>query len=139
AGEATVEALKGFEFVPVKRQVELKSNQTTAITLTLKRWIDMPARGWHSGDVHMHPNHVLGGVSMTMDDCRLYAEAEDVRVANLLISNTDTDHVYDTEFFRGGKPDELSTKDYLLVVQQEFRNTSAMYGHMPLLGISRLV
>jgi hypothetical protein len=139
AGKATIEALKGFEFVAAKEEVELKPNQTTAVTLTLKRWIDMPGLGWHSGDVHMHPNHVLGGVYMTMEDCKLYAQAEDIRVANLLISSTDASHVYDTEFFKGGKPDPLSTDDYLLVVQQEFRNTSAMYGHMPLLGISRLV
>lgn len=139
AGEATIEAVKGFEYVPVTHKAELKPNQTTAVTLTLRRWTDLPAVGWHSGDVHMHPNHVLGGVDMTMEDCRLYAQAEDVRVANLLISSTDADHVYDTEFFRGGRPDPLSTDDYLLVVQQEFRNVSAMYGHMPLLGISKLV
>jgi hypothetical protein len=138
-GKVTIEAIKGFEFVPAKEQVELKPNQTTVATLVLKRWIDLPGLGWHSGDVHMHPNHVLGGLNMTMEDCKLYAQAEDIRVANLLISNTDASHVYDTEHFRGGKPDPLSTDDYLLVVQQEFRNTSAMYGHMPLLGISRLV
>ncbi len=33
----------------------------------------------------------------------------------------------------------LSTDETMLVVQQEFRNTSAMYGHMPLLGITKLV
>jgi hypothetical protein len=76
---------------------------------------------------------------MTLEDCRLYAEAEDIRVANLLISSTDSAHVFDTEYFRGGKPDPLSTKNTILVVQEEFRNVSAMYGHMPLLGISRLV
>jgi len=87
----------------------------------------------------MHPNHVEGGVYMTLEDCRLYAEAEDIRVANLLISSTDSSRVFDTEYFRNGKPDPLSTKNTLLVVQEEFRNVSAMYGHMPLLGISRLV
>ena len=138
-GEATVEAVKGFEYVPVKQQVRLSPNTTTAVTLTMKRWTDMPALGWHSGDVHMHPNHVEGGVYMTLEDCRLYAEAEDIRVANLLISSTDSAHVFDTEYFRGGKPDPLSTKNTLLVVQEEFRNVSSMYGHMPLLGISRLV
>src|SRR5262249_58210512 len=133
------EAVKGFEHMPATQRIELKTNQTSVASLTLRRWIDLPALGWHSGDVHMHPNHVLGGLSMTMEDCRLYAQAEDIHVAHLLISNTDSGHVYDTEFFRGGKPDTLSTADHLLVVQQEFRNTSAMYGHMPLLGISRLV
>ncbi len=139
AGEASIEAVKGFEYTPVTRRVRLEPNRTTALTLTLRRLTDLPAQGWHSGDVHMHPNHVEGGVYMTMEDCRLYAEAEDIRVANLLISSTDSDWVFDTEHFRDGRPDPLSTAETLLVVQQEFRNTSAMYGHMPLLGIQRLV
>ena len=41
--------------------------------------------------------------------------------------------------FTGGKPESVSTDETMLVVQQEFRNTSAMYGHMPLLGITKLV
>jgi hypothetical protein len=119
----------------VKQQAELKPNQTTIATITLKRWIDLPSLRLALERGTLASNHVLAGVYMTMEDCRLYAEAGDIRVANLLISNTDADHVYHTEYFCGGKPDPLSTKDYLLVVQQEFRNTSAKYGHMPLLGI----
>jgi hypothetical protein len=107
AGQATIEAAKGFEFAPVKQRVEIKPNQTTVAIITLERWIDLPALGWHSGDVHMYLNHVLGGVFMTMEDCRLYAESEDIRVSNLLISKTDADHVYDTEYFRSGQPDPL--------------------------------
>src|SRR5712692_4168821 len=76
-GEATVEAVKGFEYTPVTQRIELKSGQTSVASLALKRWIDLPALGWYSGDVHMHPNHVLGGLYMTMQDCRLYTQAED--------------------------------------------------------------
>ncbi|MGI8744374.1 MAG: hypothetical protein ACR2NN_17735 [Bryobacteraceae bacterium] len=135
---AIVEAVKGFEYTPVKQWFEVKPNRTTAVTLTLKRWTDMPARGWYSGDVHMHLNHEASGVHMTMEDGRLYAQAEDIHVANLLISNTNTSHIFDQEYFRGGKPDPRSTNSYLLVAQQEFRNNS-IYGHMPLLGISKLI
>lgn len=139
AGEATLEVVKGFEYRPVKIKVPLRLGETSAVSLTLQRIVDMPASGWHSGDVHMHPNHVHGGVYMTMEDCLLYAAAEDIRVANLLISSAQSPHVFDTEFFRGGKPEPISTPETLLVVQEEFRNTSAMYGHMPLLGITKLV
>ena len=138
-GAASVEAVKGFEYTPVRQTVELAPGGTAVADLVLRRWIDMPALGWHSSDVHMHPNHVEGGRYTSMKDCLLYASAEDIRVANLLISNTDSAHVFDAEFFRGGEPDPLSTRETMLVVQEEFRNTSAMYGHMPLLGISRLV
>lgn len=139
AGDVTIEAVRGFEYEPARATVQIRDDTTVTRTLRLKRWIDLPALGWHSGDVHMHPNHVEGGVHMTMEDCQLYAQAEDIHVANLLISSTDSAHVFGTEFFNAGKPDLRSTARHLLVVQEEFRNTSAMYGHMPLLGIKRLV
>lgn len=139
AGDCTIEAVKGFEYVPVVQSLRTTPSQIVTVKLVMRRWIDMPAQRWHSGDVHMHPNHVHYGAYMTMADCALYAAAEDIRVANLLISSAQSPHVFDTEYFRGGAPDPLSTPEHLLVVQEEFRNTSAMYGHMPLLGISKLV
>lgn len=143
-GKYTVEAVKGFEYEPVTQDLNLSfielSDRTTAETLTLRRLVDMPALGWFSGDVHMHPNHREGGLYMTMEDCALLAAGEDIRVANLLISNRQgTTRVFDTEFFRDGEVDPASTAETMMVVQEEFRNTSDMYGHMPLLGIKRLV
>lgn len=143
-GRYTIEAVKGFEYEPVTRDLNLRfielQDRTTVETITLKRRIDMPARGWFSGDVHMHPNHREGGLYLTPEDCQLVAAGEDIRVANLLISNRQyTARVFDTEFFRDGAVDPASTEESLMVVQEEFRNTSDMYGHMPLLRINRLV
>jgi hypothetical protein len=139
AGECSLEAVKGFEFTPAAKTLRLEPGQLVHVGFVLRRWIDMPSIGWHSGDVHMHPNHVHYGAYMTMPDCLLYAEAEDIRVANLLISSAQSPHVFDTEYFSGGVPESISTSESMLVVQEEFRNTSAMYGHMPLLGIKKLV
>jgi TolB protein len=143
-GKYTVEAVKGFEYEPVTKNLNLSfielNDRTTTETITLKRLVDMPALGWYSGDVHMHPNHREGGLYMTMEDCELLAAGEDIRVANLLISNRQyTARVFDTEFFRDGEVDPASSTEAMMVVQEEFRNTSDMYGHMPLLGIKRLV
>jgi TolB protein len=140
----TVEAVKGFEYEPVTRNLNLSfielNDRTTSETITLKRIVDMPRLGWYSGDVHMHPNHREGGLYMTMADCELLAAGEDIRVANLLISNRQyTTRVFDTEFFRDGEVDPASSGETMMVVQEEFRNTSDMYGHMPLLGIKRLI
>ena len=139
-GQATVEAVKGFEYVPVKMQASVVSERTTTVTLTLKRLADMPASGWQSGDIHMHPNHVPGGLYMTMEDCLLLAKGEDIHVASLLAGSVGVlAHVFDTEYFNYGKPDPVSTPEYLVAVQQEVRNVSAMFGHIALLGISRFV
>lgn len=138
AGRALVEAVKGFEYRPAKGQATVAPDRTTVLTLTLKRAYDLPAEGWHSGDVHMHPNHVLGGLYIGMDDVLLLAKGEDIHVSNLLIGSVGVlPHVFDTEHFSLGEPDPLSTPDYLLVAQQEVRNVSAMYGHIALLGIRR--
>jgi TolB protein len=139
AGECTIEAVKGFEHDPASETLRLQPGQIVHLDLVLRRTIDMQSLGWRSGDVHMHPNHVHYGTYMTMTDCLLYAQAEDLCVANLLISSAQSPHVFDTEYFTGGKPESVSTDETMLVVQQEFRNTSAMYGHMPLLGITKLV
>ena len=139
AGECVINAVKGFEYHTASETLRLEPGQVAYVDLILRRSIDMNSLGWRSGDVHMHPNHVHYGTYMTMEDCLLYAQAEDIRVANLLISSAQSAHVFDTEYFSGGKPDVLSTDETMLVVQQEFRNTSAMYGHMPLLGITKLV
>lgn len=144
AARYTVEVVKGFEYEPVTRNINLSylelQDRTTVETITLKRVVDMPARGWFSGDVHMHPNHREGGLYMTPEDCQLVAAGEDIRVANLMISNRQyTTRVFDTEFFRDGVVDPASTEESMMVVQEEFRNTSDMYGHMPLMGINRLV
>lgn len=139
-GQATVEAVKGFEYIPVKAQATVVSGRTSTVTLTLKRLADMPAAGWQSGDIHMHPNHVPGGLYMTMEDCLLLAKGEDIHVANLLAGSVGVlAHVFDTEYFNDGKPDALSTPEYVIAVQQEVRNVSAMFGHIALLGISRFV
>lgn len=140
----TIEVVKGFEYHPVIKAVDLNyielRDRTTVETIVLKRLVDMPAKGWYSGDVHMHPNHREGELYMTMEDCQLLAAGEDIRVANLLISNRQyTTRVFDTEFFRDGAVDPASTDASMMVVQEEFRNTSDMYGHMPLLRINRLV
>jgi hypothetical protein len=139
AGECRIDVVKGFEYRPASETLRVMPGQVVHLDLVLRRWINMPSMGWHSGDVHMHPNHVHYGAYMTMDDCLLYAQAEDIRVANLLISSAQSPHVFDTEYFHDGVPEPISTDETMLVVQEEFRNTSAMYGHMPLLGIAKLV
>lgn len=139
-GRVTIEAVKGFEFVPARTQATMVSDRTTAVELRLRRMADMPSSGWHSGDVHMHPNHVPGGLYINMEDTLLLAKGEDIQVANLLAGSVGVlAHVFDTEFFNDGKPDPISTPEHLLVVQQEVRNVSAMYGHIALMGISRFV
>jgi hypothetical protein len=54
AGRAVVHLERGKEYAPVDQTIELVSGQASELTITLRRWIDMPAEGWFSSDMHVH-------------------------------------------------------------------------------------
>lgn len=45
---------KGFEYLPEKREIRLQAGRQVRAELALKRWINMPERGWYSADDHIH-------------------------------------------------------------------------------------
>ena len=54
AGRWRIRASHGMEYVPVTDEFELTGRGELEKTLQLQRWIDLPALGWWSGDVHVH-------------------------------------------------------------------------------------
>ena len=52
-GKATITVELGKEYQPLTKAVTIGS-EPVVIELPLSRWIDMPARGWYSGDTHVH-------------------------------------------------------------------------------------
>ena len=54
AGSYTVIAERGPEYERVERAVEVQQGVPAALTLAPKQWIAMNARGWWSGDFHIH-------------------------------------------------------------------------------------
>lgn len=53
-GQASVHIEKGKEYLPQDVSVEILEGATTTQTVKLRRWIDMPATGWYSADLHVH-------------------------------------------------------------------------------------
>lgn len=45
---------KGKEYEPVEIPLSLRANGTLERRVKLNRWIDMPAQGWYSADLHVH-------------------------------------------------------------------------------------
>ena len=54
AAQALVHVERGKEYRPVNRSIDMGADREKAITITLQRWINMPAEGWYSGDLHVH-------------------------------------------------------------------------------------
>jgi hypothetical protein len=52
-GEVIVDVARGFEYEPLRARVQIEPGQRE-LTLRLKRWTDMNARRWFSGDSHVH-------------------------------------------------------------------------------------
>jgi TolB protein len=136
SGSYELAALRGPEYRAHQQEVELKADQSTAIELALERWTDPAARGWYSGENHIHGNYGYGAWYLNprhvLDQC----EGEDLNVCNIMVANSDGDGVFDREFFLGS-PDSQSKPRTILYWNEEFRST--IWGHLTLGNLERLV
>jgi TolB protein len=132
-GQARLKFSGGMETIP--QTATLDAGTTTALTVIMKPWINMAARGWYSGDSHVHL-HTGGPINVTAADALVAARAEGVNYVNLCVSNNVGNDIRDAELITG-KPHAVSTAHHLLVFGEEMRST--IYGHMQFFGIDKLV
>ncbi len=52
-GNYTITVARGKEYLPATLPVTLK-DQPVTVRIPLRRWIDMSAQGWYSGETHVH-------------------------------------------------------------------------------------
>ncbi len=133
-GQATIEAMKGFEYFPKKEQVSITAGQTAEVTLNLTRLQDLSAQGWFSGDTHLHMNY--GGIlEATPDSLLLEAASEDLNVVNDFPTNFDN-RLLDLNYFTG-QVDLHSRSDRVLYFNEEYRPNFG--GHLGLLNLKQFV
>ncbi len=133
-GRMTIQAVKGFEYLPVEQQVEIRKDLTATVTLTLRRLVDLPAKGWYSGSTHVHMNYG-GNLHNTPENTAAMADAEDLHFVHAVASNKDN-RVLDWQYFRpgGGEyPVTPSVPGVKVLVGEEYR--PAFLGHTFLLGL----
>lgn len=53
-GTYTLAISKGFEYLRETQAIELKAGSSVKREYKMRRWVDMPARGWYSADDHIH-------------------------------------------------------------------------------------
>lgn len=70
-GRYTLTAERGKEYFPLTRPLEV-GNQPVEVRLPLRRWINLPERGWFSGETHLH---------RTTEELKNILLAEDLNVA----------------------------------------------------------
>jgi TolB protein len=121
---------RGIEYAPVTRTVRVTAGAPRVERLVLRRLMDLPARGWWSGDLHVHMNY---GGAYRNDPARLrfQAEAEDLHVVENLIVNKEQ-RIPDVSHFRGG-PDPVSTARTVITHDEEFH--TSVWGHTAHIGL----
>lgn len=70
-GKYTITVERGKEYHPLTQRVTVGADPLE-VQLKLERWIDLPARGWYSGDTHVH---------RTLEELPNVMLAEDLNVA----------------------------------------------------------
>jgi TolB protein len=135
-GDYQITAFRGPEYLAARREISIAGGEDKTVSLRLTRWIDQTSRGWHSGEAHIHANYGYGYWYNSPRTMLEICAAEDLRVCNMMVANSDGDGVFDREHFRG-RPDDLSTDQTVLYWNEEFRST--IWGHMTLLNLKQLV
>ncbi len=130
AGPVTIEVTRGLEYRPVRRTVEVKAGATHGEAVALERIADLPARGWWSGDLHVHMNYG-GAYRATPETLVAMARAEDLHAVFNLIVNKE-ERIPDVAWF-SGTLDPRSTPRTLLRHDQEFH--TSWWGHLALVGL----
>lgn len=122
-GEWRISVDHGMEYIPVTKTFRVDGETDIDIRIELRRWIDMPKRGWWSGDVHVHHPTVDKG---HRDFLLEYAKATDLHVVNIL----EMGHHEGCEFIQEGfgPAFRVRDRDYCLVSGQE--DPRSTFGHI---------
>ena len=133
AGRTTVEAVRGWQFVPKAVTIDVPAGGVQSATIRLDRLIDLPARGWYSGDGHVHDLHQ--GVGLTHEAFFRQLVAEDLNVTHALI-HMDGTRLMGRWSDLTGKPHPLSTPRHILQYAQEYRGS---LGHIGMIGLREFI
>ena len=134
AGKTSVEAMHGFEYLPTRVSVDVPAGEVTEVDLQLQRIDDPRARGWYSGDMHVHDLHE-GRFGISHEVFFEQLVADDLGVANALI-HMDGSKIMGRWDDLTGAPSELSTETTILRYSQEFRGA---FGHIGLVGVNQFI
>lgn len=122
-GDVHIEVVKGYAYEFVNDTLSISAGEKT-VEIQLKKWFEFPDRTWYSGDVHVH--------YINPESALLEMKAENINVCNILTS----DFTVDEDLFRGA-PEPLSEPEYIIYVNQEYRE--GRLGHVNLLNLKSLI
>jgi len=122
-GKYELVVVHGPEYRVHHSYFEVKKDQPSKVTVSMQRYYDMPAKGWYSGDAHIH---------VTRDEVADptiwgFVAAEDVHVGNLLEMGNII-KVYFNQPKSWGKASRFERDGHFIVSGQESPRTG-FFGH----------
>ena len=129
AGAYSVKAYKGIEYSVAAGEFRLSSGETVNRRMEVRRWVNMPEKGWYSADDHLH-------IARSVPELNPYIskmmQAEDIHVGNLL--QMGLAHQFNGAVQYAHGPEGMYREgDYLLAAGQE-NPRSRVLGHSIVLG-----
>lgn len=124
-GRVILTARRGLAYRPHADTLQITG--PTSRTMAMARWIDLPALSLWTGDTHVHIDHGGGDYAVTPADAWWMGQGEGLNVVSCL----------DNDYFFTGGLDPASTPDCAVAMGEE--NRAWVYGHVSMLGLSRLV
>ncbi len=120
-GRYLVEARKGYEYEPVRKEVNIALAGGQKVELRLRKFADFEAHGWYPGDTHMHFPDPAG--------IRYEMECEGLRVCSLLLLKSGyrdpprpgEGYFWNAEHFTG-RLSPVSDGNHFIKVGEEFRH-----------------
>ncbi|MGH2344961.1 MAG: CehA/McbA family metallohydrolase, partial [Chloroflexota bacterium] len=124
--EVLVDVARGFEYEPLRTRLTIAPGQQELV-LRLKRWRDMNAQRWFSGDTHVH--------FLSTQGSHTEAQGEDLNVVNLLLSQWG--HLFTNSEEFTGRANVSANGRTIVYASQE--NRQHLLGHLTLLGLKKQV
>ena len=137
-GRYFVEAMRGFQRKPFRREVDITEGRSVCVNVELPRLIDLPGKGWYEGDHHNHlsfhgeTRHPL----MSINDVCGVARGEGLDYLSFCGEIVDQ-HAY-ADWRDAGRPEDakpdgvVEAADFVCSVSHEV--TQDLLGHMCLVN-----
>jgi hypothetical protein len=140
-GDATLTLERGFETPLVKESITVEPGEQREITIASQRAFDMKAKGWYSGDTHIHWATNMWNQNEDLDLLARVQRAEDLRVVNnltLFQFQPDNQSFLKPDQYPMGPIAGMCDEEYHVQMAEEYRNDNH-YGHINLLNLKELI
>jgi hypothetical protein len=134
AGRHRLYVSRGFEYKPIRSEVTITYDRTTRHELALEQWVEMPAEGYFSGDIHQHFTRSFAEENPYWE---ALARAEDLHLINIMVlkHGEPTTRYSQYAYGRNGTHQK---GHYVIVPGEEFRDND-MSGHVTMAGIEQVI